>query len=135
MPCLHFPEPRSGDVIKRLQAVLVAQPRAEVRSLCKTLTLSLLLFAASQAQAGACTREYMPVCGQLPAKTQTFSNRCMMKNAGAVMLHEGVCKPKPLTKDDHGNGRAVWLNKGQWPKESHIKLTVLWKRGLIVARA
>jgi hypothetical protein len=24
----------------------------------------------------------------------------MMKNAGAVMLHEGVCKPKPLTKDD-----------------------------------
>ena len=87
-------------MIKRLQAVLVAQPRAELRSLYETLTLSLLLFAASQAQAGACTREYMPVCGQLPAKTQTFSNRCMMKNAGAVMLHEGVCKPKPLTKYD-----------------------------------
>jgi hypothetical protein len=63
------------------------------------LTLSLLLLAASQAQAGACTREYMPVCGQLPETTQTFANRCMMKNAGAVMLYEGECKPKPVTKD------------------------------------
>jgi hypothetical protein len=65
------------------------------------LTLSLLLLAASHAQAGACSREYMPVCGQLPDKTQTFANRCVMKNAGAVMLYEGECKPKPkpLTKD------------------------------------
>lgn len=63
------------------------------------LILSFLLLAASQAQAGACTREYMPVCGQLPCQTQTFSNRCMMKNAGAVFLSEGECKPKPLTKD------------------------------------
>jgi len=65
----------------------------------KKLTLSLLLLAASQAQAGACTREYMPVCGQLPDTTQTFSNPCVMKNAGAVMLSYGVCKPQPLTKD------------------------------------
>jgi hypothetical protein len=65
------------------------------------LTLSLLLLAASQAQAqaGACTREYMPVCGQLPGKTQTFANRCVMTNAGAVLLTEGDCKPKPVTKD------------------------------------
>jgi len=67
------------------------------------LTLSLLLLASVQAQAqpqaGACTREYMPVCGQLSDKTQTFPNRCVMKNAGAVMLSEGECKPKPLTKD------------------------------------
>lgn len=63
------------------------------------LILSFLLLAASQAQAGACTREYMPVCGQLLCQTQTFSNRCMMKNAGAVFLSEGECKPKPLTKD------------------------------------
>ena len=41
----------------------------------------------------------MPVCGQLPDTTQTFANRCVMKNAGAVMLYEGECKPKPLTKD------------------------------------
>jgi hypothetical protein len=66
-----------------------------------TLTLSLLLLAATQAQAGACTREYMPVCGQLSDKTQTFANRCVMKNAGAVLLYEGECKPKPkpLTKN------------------------------------
>ena len=63
------------------------------------LTLSLLLLAASQAQAGACTREYMPVCGQLPDTTQTFANRCVMTNAGAVLLNEGECKPKPVTKD------------------------------------
>ena len=65
----------------------------------KTLTLSLLLLAASQAQAGACTREYMPVCGQLPDTTQTFSNSCVMKNVGAVMLYVGECKPKPVTKE------------------------------------
>lgn len=64
-----------------------------------TLTLSLLLLVLTQADAGACTREYMPVCGQLPGQTQTFSNRCMMKNAGAVFLSEGECKPQPLTKD------------------------------------
>jgi hypothetical protein len=41
----------------------------------------------------------MPVCGQLPNTTQTFANRCVMTNAGAVLLSEGVCKPQPLTKD------------------------------------
>ena len=65
----------------------------------KILSLSLLLLAAAQAQAGACTREYMPVCGQLPETTQTFANRCVMTNAGAVLLSDGVCKPQPLTKD------------------------------------
>lgn len=63
------------------------------------LTLSLLLLAAFQAQAGACTREYKPVCGQLPDTTQTFANRCVMTNAGAVLLSDGDCKPKPVTKD------------------------------------
>ena len=64
-------------------------------------TLSLLLLAAAPAPApaGPCTREYMPVCGQLPNTTQTFANRCVMTNAGAVWLSEGVCKPQPLTKD------------------------------------
>jgi len=67
----------------------------------KKLTLIFLLTACfhAYAQAGACTREYMPVCGQLHDTTQTFANRCVMKNAGAVMLSEGECKPKPVTKD------------------------------------
>jgi hypothetical protein len=62
-------------------------------------TLSLLLLASAPAQPGPCTREYMPVCGQLRGKTQTFANRCVMTNAGAVLLLESECNPKPVTKD------------------------------------
>lgn len=69
----------------------------------KILTLGLLLMGLvhgqAQAQTIGCTREYMPVCGQLPKTTQTFANRCVMTNAGAVLLSDGVCKPQPLTKD------------------------------------
>ena len=54
------------------------------------LTLSVFC-GASLAHAGICTREYAPVCGQLPQQTQTFSNRCMMKDAGASWLSEGEC--------------------------------------------
>ena len=54
------------------------------------LTLSVFC-GASLAQAGICTREYAPVCGQLPQQTQTFSNRCMMKDAGAAWLSDGEC--------------------------------------------
>ena len=47
---------------------------------------------ASLAQAGICTREYMPVCGQRPEQTpQTFSNRCMLKDAGASWVSDGEC--------------------------------------------
>ena len=48
-----------------------------------------------------CTREYMPVCGEIeiqcittpciPVK-ETFSNRCMAENAGAENIVEGKCK-------------------------------------------
>lgn len=49
----------------------------------------------------ACTREYMPVCGEVqvqcvttpcdPIKT-TFSNRCEAENANAMNLVEGACE-------------------------------------------
>ena len=55
------------------------------------LLLTSLLFISIHAQAGICTREYAPVCGQLPQHTQTFSNRCMMKDAGAAWLSDGEC--------------------------------------------
>lgn len=55
------------------------------------LLLTSLLFISIHAQAGICTREYAPVCGQLPQQTQTFSNRCMMKDAGAAWLSDGEC--------------------------------------------
>jgi hypothetical protein len=54
------------------------------------LAISIFCLAAS-AQAGICTREYAPVCGQLPQHTQTFSNRCMLKDAGATWLSDGEC--------------------------------------------
>ena len=46
-----------------------------------------------QAQAQACTREYMPVCGQVPgeAQAQTFPNKCLLKVANATQLSEGAC--------------------------------------------
>ena len=59
------------------------------------LLLTSLLFISIHAQAGICTREYAPVCGQLPQHTQTFSNRCMLKDAGATWLSDGEC---PLSR-------------------------------------
>ena len=43
--------------------------------------------------AQACTREYMPVCGQVPgeAQAQTFPNKCLLKVANATQLSEGAC--------------------------------------------
>ncbi len=65
------------------------------------LTLSVFC-GASLAQAGICTREYAPVCGQLSHQTQTFSNRCMLKDSGANWLSDGECPSKQdstLVKD------------------------------------
>lgn len=55
------------------------------------LLLTSLLFISAQANAGICTREYAPVCGQLPQQTQTFANRCMMKDTGASWVSDGEC--------------------------------------------
>jgi PKD repeat protein len=64
--------------------------------------------ASTNVQVGsavACTMEYAPVCGQMPAPTcpagsmcpmympapKTYSNRCMMNAAGANFLYSGAC--------------------------------------------
>jgi hypothetical protein len=77
------------------------------------LLLTSLLFISIHAQAGICTREYAPVCGQLPQHTQTFSNRCMMKDAGAAWLSDGECpssrvnaKAKDITLTVAGHDEA-----------------------------
>ena len=58
----------------------------------RKILLTLFVFCCTTlAQAGICTREYAPVCGQLPQKSQTFSNRCMMKDAGASWVSDGEC--------------------------------------------
>ncbi len=52
-----------------------------------------------------CTREYMPVCGKLQIQCvttpcdpifETYSNKCMMENAGAYFIHEGKCDEENL---------------------------------------
>jgi len=61
------------------------------------LLLSSLFFISIHAQAGICTREYAPVCGQLSNQTQTFANRCLMKYAGATWVSDGECPLTPAT--------------------------------------
>ena len=55
------------------------------------LTFLVLISTVALADDGICTREYAPVCGQLSHQTQTFSNRCMMKDAGASWVSDGEC--------------------------------------------
>lgn len=60
----------------------------------------------SAAETAVCTREYAPVCAQppmpqcpagmaciemMPVPT-TYSNSCMMRAAGASLIHEGACE-------------------------------------------
>jgi hypothetical protein len=57
------------------------------------IVLALLQSLASTAPAQVCTREYAPVCGQVPgeAKPQTFANRCLLKAAIATEIAQGTC--------------------------------------------
>jgi hypothetical protein len=58
----------------------------------RKILLTIFVFCCTPlVQAGICTREYAPVCGQLPQQNQTFSNRCMMKDAGASWVSDGEC--------------------------------------------
>jgi hypothetical protein len=75
-----------------------------MQTMRKNLLAISIFCLATGAQAGICTREYAPVCGQLPQQTQTFPNRCMMKDAGAAWKSDGECpssrvnaKPKNIT--------------------------------------
>lgn len=56
------------------------------------------------ASAQICTREYMPVCGQVQgqAAPQTFGNRCMLMAANARLVSQGECPAQatPATGSD-----------------------------------
>ncbi|MGH6763901.1 MAG: Kazal-type serine protease inhibitor domain-containing protein [Phyllobacterium sp.] len=41
--------------------------------------------------AGICTLEYVPVCGQRRNDRQTFANSCTARAAGFRVLHRGEC--------------------------------------------
>jgi hypothetical protein len=62
------------------------------------IVLTLLQSLASTAHAQVCTREYAPVCGQVPGETkpQTFSNRCLLKAARATEIVQGTCAMEKL---------------------------------------
>ena len=62
-----------------------------MQTMRKNLLAISIFCLTTAAQAGICTREYAPVCGQLPQHTQTFSNLCMLKDAGASWLSDGEC--------------------------------------------
>lgn len=76
----------------------------------------------SQDDRKPCTREYMPVCGEVqvqcikapcpPIKT-TFSNRCEAENADATNIADGVCE------DEAPNPEGACLSfDGNWLSDS-----------------
>ena len=58
----------------------------------------LMVCFAPYAHAQMCTREYLPVCGQVPGEPQarTFSNQCLLKAAHAEELQPGACASEPV---------------------------------------
>lgn len=57
------------------------------------------LLAFTLAIAQACTREYMPVCGQVMGEQapKTFANRCVLDSAQATWLARGECQHSTKT--------------------------------------
>lgn len=73
------------------------------------VTLALFLCLVPAVQAQVCTREYAPVCGQVPGEpvAQTFSNRCLLKAVNAKELAQGECALERLHRvggDTDGHG-------------------------------
>jgi len=93
----------------------------------KALGSSLLalvgLLGTSGAIAQICTREYVPVCGQVAGEPapRTFANRCLMDAAKAAFVSQGECaaQPAPMVGGDvdaHGcKGSAGFV----WNAELH----------------
>lgn len=54
----------------------------------------------------ACTKEYMPMCGEIAGKQQTYGNMCMLRAAKAQILYAWECK--------------VWLEAGEWSAYSAV---------------
>lgn len=78
------------------------------KPLLSCVLASLLMCNSANSFAQICTREYAPVCGQVPgaSKPQTFPNRCMLDAAKATFISEGPCEdsarltPPPLLGGD-----------------------------------
>jgi hypothetical protein len=89
------------------------------------IVLALLQSLASTAHSQVCTREYAPVCGQVPGESvaQTFSNRCLLKAARATEIAQGTCaieKPPLVGGDTDAHGckpSAGYLCNGLFEKQ------------------
>lgn len=57
------------------------------------LVAAMVWLSSTTANAQICTREYMPVCGQMTGEPapRTFPNRCVLHAAGARLLSPGPC--------------------------------------------
>ncbi len=42
-----------------------------------------------------CTEQYLPVCGRIGSVTQTYSNACFARAAGAHVIAQGPCRTAP----------------------------------------
>ncbi len=74
------------------------------KTLCLALVATLICLTSNTAQAQICTREFMPVCGQVAGEPapKTFGNRCTLAAAQAIFVSEGQCQalPTPLLGSD-----------------------------------
>ena len=72
------------------------------KTLCITLLAILGCLNGSSANAQICTREYMPVCGQVAGEPapRTFGNRCTLAAAQAIFVSEGQCHALPISRPD-----------------------------------
>lgn len=63
----------------------------------RTLLFSLLLSDCTAAldgtgpEPGTCTRDYIPVCGQIGPDRQTFMNACVARAVGYRIIAKGEC--------------------------------------------
>lgn len=62
-------------------------------TLCACLFFVAGLFASNTSFGQICTREYNPLCGQVPGEPapRTFANLCILQDAGASLLNQGNC--------------------------------------------
>lgn len=96
-------------------------PMTHFQTHCKRLFVILGLMASTASMAQICTRDYVPVCGQVTGESgpRNFPNRCELDGAKATFLKAGQCTPIPAPRpgsdaDSHGCKASAGF---QWDEE------------------
>jgi hypothetical protein len=50
----------------------------------------------------ACTREFIPVCGERGSQRRTFANTCLARSEGFRIIHSGECRRSSLPRPPVG---------------------------------